>query len=177
MESYRYQIKSKEEYLNFLGFLTEEGINFSSSFHHDESLGDRQFVTIYLNEPDTEQIVAAIVNYLDKWHTTVEKTEKMMGKYADAQAAIDDLYVDTESLRLMLIDQLEAQYDLNKVSKAEAEKTQKEIERLTAEVKNVRSDKDFYRDQYFKMSKENDDLKEQTRAIATLLKVIVPAED
>lgn len=177
MESYRYQIKSKEEYLNFLGFLTEEGINFSSSFHHDESLGDRQFVTIYFNELDTEQGVASIVNYLGKSHTTVEKTEKMIGKYANAQAAIDDLYVDTESLRLMLIDQLEAQYDLNKVSKAEAEKTQKEIERLTAEAKSLKDDKDYYVKHYLSLNEECKRIRKRMGAIHTLLETIVSAED
>lgn len=177
MESYRYQIKSKEEYKNFLGFLTEEGYNFSSSFHHEDFCDDRCLVTIYLSDSDTEQEVAAITNYLDKSHTTVEKTDKMMGRYANAQAAVDDLYVDTESLRLFLIDQLEAQYDLNKVSKAEAEKTQKEIERLTAESKSLKDDKHFYMDRYLKMSKENDRIKEQIQAFMLLLNSLFPKED
>lgn len=177
MESYRYQIKSKEEYKNFLGFLAEEGYNFSSSFHHEDFRDDRCFVTIYFNDSDTEQEVGKIVNYLDKSHTTVENTEKMIGKYADAQAAVDDLYVDTESLRLMLVDLLDTQHDLNKVTAAESEKALKEIERLTAEAKSLKDDKNFYMDRYLNMSKENDRIKEQIQAFSVLLNSFFPKED
>lgn len=177
MESYRYQIKSKEEYKNFLGFLTEEGYNFSSSFHHEDFRDDRCLVTIYLSDSDTEQEVAAIVNYLDKSHTTVEKSEPMNGKYADAQAAVDDLYVDTESLRLILVDLLDAQYDLNKASAAEAEKTQKEIERLSAEVKSLKDDKDYYVKHYLSLNEECNRIRKRMGAIHTLLETIVSTED
>lgn len=177
MESYRYQIKSKEEYKNFLGFLAEEGYNFSSSFHHEDFRDDRCFVTIYFNDSDTEQEVAKIVNYLDKSHTMVENTEKMIGKYADAQAAVDDLYVDTESLRLMLVDLLDTQHDLNKVTAAESEKAQKEIERLTAEVKSLKDDKDYYVKHYLSLNEECNRIRKRMGAIHTLLETIVSAED
>lgn len=177
MESYRYQIKGNEEYTSFLSFLTEQGINFSSSFHHDGLTEDRFFVTVYFNKEDARQGITAIATYLEKSHTTIVWSEPVMNKYGDAQAAVDDLYADTETLRLFLVDLLDTQHSLNAANASESEKARKEIERLTAEVKKYKDDWEFYRDCYYKKSRDNDRIRKQIQALNVLLSSIFPKED
>lgn len=101
----------------------------------------------------------------------------MMNKYGDAQAAVGDLYADTETLRLFLVDLLDTQHSLNAANASESEKARKEIERLTAEVKKYKDDWEFYRDRCYKRSRENDRIREQIQALNVLLSSIFPKED
>ncbi len=77
--------------------------------------------------------------------------------------------VDTDTLRKVA-------YRLIEQTNSMAEKQNKIIAEITASDEAVKKDRDYYRELYLKYANKNDRIKEQIRAIGTLVDSIFPKE-
>lgn len=77
--------------------------------------------------------------------------------------------IDTETLRKIA-------YRLIEQTNSMAEKHNTIIAEITAADESVKKDRDFYRELYLKYANKNDRIKEQIRAIGTLVDSIFPKE-
>lgn len=77
--------------------------------------------------------------------------------------------IDTETLRKIA-------YRLIEQTNSMAEKHNNIIAEITAADEAVKKDRDFYRELYLKYANKNDRIKEQIRAIGTLVDTIFPKE-
>lgn len=109
-----------------------------------------------------------------------------IGKFIDKEKLdvfISPIEIDDENLVNLINTEAVDTYTLRKVidrlveqANSMAEKHNNIIAEITAADESVKKDRDFYRELYLKYANKNDRIKEQIRAIGTLVDTIFPKE-
>ena len=168
MESYRYQVKSQADYEKFIGWLVDHKCNFTTQHNYVPSAGDHIYHVTVSAEDENADIFGAIGDFLDN-ETDLVKVANMNSLYESADDAFNDPYADAGSLRTMLGSTLDYLNDEKQLHDSNLEDVRKQLE-------DVKRNRDYYQDNYYKEITKGGRVKEQIRAIALLMDSIFPKD-
>ena len=169
MESYRYQVKCQADYEKLAAELMENEISFTSQFSLDHTTGRKMFFITADLTPYTSDMRQALGNFLDNEIEHLMKADYMADIYDTADDAFNDPYADAGSLRTMLGSTLDHLTEEKKLHDTNLDDVRKQLD-------EVKKNRDFYQDNYYKEITKGGRVKEQVRAIALLMDSIFPKD-